>query len=319
LANGINDSKVITNALLIISISMLTELAIMNNFNKFAKVLFGILFWLITINCILCIIYPNGLKIATLYDQWDNPLYFIGIDNAMIKELIPMIFIMYYIKLCDKNNLILKSNRKKNYIFVFVNVSCFITVLIVGSATGIAVFILFIIMEIGFSLILNRKLPYKRILIIYNLLFMIIVVMGSNLQIISYFTGLLGRTSTFTGRSLLWQNAISMILKRPLIGYGYTSGNISVWGGFYSSHNMFLESILHGGFIYFTMFVFITLYAIRKNEKGNVNYSNLVFMGIFMYLLIGLVESGIDPFYFMLIIFACYPNLKKQGLMIRLK
>lgn len=317
LLNGISDTKIYTNALLAIGFSIITEIAILNDFNKYIKTLFGILISIMSINCLLCLIYPDGLKMASLYTNWKNPMFFVGIDNALIKEIIPFLVIAYYFRLCDDNAII--NRRKTGWIFLYTNVICFITLLVANSATGIVTFILFTVLIWTYSIWNNRRFSYKILLLAYLVFFLGVIVLGSNLQIISSITSFFGRTNTFTGRTWLWKNAINLITERPILGYGYTSGNIRIWGGMFSSHNMFLEMTIQGGLLYLGIFLLITFYAIRQNVNAKVNYSNVIFAGIFSYLIIGLLEVGINTFYYMLIILACYPDLKQHRRMVRFK
>lgn len=319
LANNVHDSKIFTNALLFAGISMLTELAVKNDFYRFAKMQLIILLVLAAINFALCIFYPSGLRSAVFYNNWKNPLHFLSIDNAMMKELLPLLVLAYYVKFCDESRNIMRNMRLVNYIFIFVNVMCLTTLAIVGSASGIVAFLVFAVLMLGYSVIWKRHLPYKMIMGIYVLFIVAVTITSSNLSIVTFVSRLLGRTNTLTGRFSLYTRAIDMILQSPIIGYGYTSGNIRIWGGTFSSHNMFLEMLLQGGLLLGLLFVIIIVYAINKNQKASAPYSNLIFSGIFVFLVIGVVETGVNLCFFELIILACYPDLKQNGRMVSLK
>ena len=134
---------------------------------------------------------------------------------------------------------------------------------------------------------------------------MIVLTQSSNL-FVAFISGMLGRSATFTGRSSLWRIALDKIAKRPLIGYGYTAGNIKIWGGMYSSHNMFLEIILQGGLISMLLFLLMTWTGIKRNSKATMQLSNTIFMAVFCFMLKGLMEVSIPVFYYILITMAYY-------------
>ena len=309
LINGIYNSKVFTNALLAIGISMFTELAIRNNFEKFCLVSMYIFGILAIINWLLCITFPNGLKVATLYVNWKNPLYFIGIDNAIIKDL--LLFMMFFsLNKYGNYKFSKQSDKNKDLIFWAMNFICFTTLLIVQSATGLLVYVIYLALLFIFNSILKIKVSYKLVLLIYIIVFLIIVVLGSDSDIIVAITNLLGRSYTFSGRTRLWARALKMILQKPLLGYGYTSGNIEMWGGFFSAHNIFLELAIQGGFLCLTVFLWMILYVLKANKNSDIKYFNVVFLTIFAYLLVGLMETGINIGFYMALVLAVHSNDK---------
>ncbi|MGP8310864.1 O-antigen ligase family protein [Enterocloster aldenensis] len=302
--NGIYDLKVYTNALIAIGVSMMAELAIRNGKKAFLSVLFIVLYCLSIINCCLAIIYPYGLKMATLYTTWKNPLYFLSIDNGLIKEFLPLMVVstlLFY----NADKLALKKSITILYSSFAVS---FISLFISGSMTGLISFTIFTVTIVVSNIIFKQYIPYKIMIGIYVVFTLVVIVFGFNLKIVSTINTLMGRSNTFTGRSLLWSAAIYKITKRPFSGYGYTAGNIQIWGTSMSSHNLFLELILQGGIIYFIIFILLSIRAIKRNRKADMKQSNIVFLGIFTYLLIGMLEVGIPLSYYILLTIAWYPE-----------
>ncbi|MCD7790729.1 MAG: O-antigen ligase family protein [Bacteroides thetaiotaomicron] len=308
LINGVYDNKVFTNFFLVIGISMLTELAIQNNKEKTIQILTDIMLLLATINCVLCIVYPTGLRMATLYTNWTNPLYLTSIDNGMIKELLPLLVLVYYSRFCDCKDAPIWLIRKRARNLIFANLISIITLLIVDSAAGLAVYVIFTALTMGYSLIVKMKYPYRLMIAIYILFFVAVVLAGINSSFLTSITSALGRSNTFTGRASLWYGAVNLIMSRPWVGYGYTAGNINIWGGSYSSHNMFLELMIQGGIIYFAIFLCIIFYAFSRCRKASTQFSNLFFAAMYCFMLEGLVETGAGFTLFMIVIMMCYPD-----------
>lgn len=299
--NGVTNDKIFTNALLAIGISMLTELCIKENPYRFCKMLANITLALLIINFVICLLFPNGFYIASLYENWTNPMYFLSIDNGMIKSLLPGLVFSFIYDNCFKH-------ARRTYRFFIVSIISFLTLLIVNSVTGILTFIIFEATLLAYTKIKKDKISYKLMVAIYIMFMAIVVIMGIDLGIFSKIFSFMGSSSTFTGRAILWNAAIKSIMNSPLIGYGYTSGNIEVWGGSFSSHNIFLELMLQGGILSFTVFVYLTFYAFRRNHLSNYIYHNIIFLAVFSFLIVGLMETGINSFYFVFVILACYPG-----------
>jgi O-antigen ligase len=88
----------------------------------------------------------------------------------------------------------------------------------------------------------------------------------------------LGRDSTFSGRTLIWQVAWEYVAPRPLLGYGFgatTYGGfartILQWLGVDSPHNGYLDltlSIGIVGLLVFVLSVLGVLYPIRRAPDG---------------------------------------------------
>ena len=314
LINGVSLTEPFLNALLAIGISMLTEMAIKINFDKFRNTYFTLSLIAIVLNFILCLIYPNGLPAATLYDNKSNPMYLLTIDNGMIKELLPLLVFAYYpyCKGACRNN----SGDNKKLIFFICCIISLWTLSIVASATGLIVCIFFVLVSLIFMLLPDKKLPVKFILSLMALFMLFVVVIGSNFAVMDTLMGLFGRSGTFTGRTTLWRLAVDKILRKPLLGYGYTSGNIAIWGGFYSSHNLFLEVTIQGGIVLLAAFLYLIRTAFKNLKKSATPYFNIIALGLISYLIVGLMETGIDTFFYVLLIMAFNPVLtdKKEAL-----
>lgn len=308
--NGAFDIELITDSLLIYGFYILAEFGITINKDRFLSTSFVVCFILGLINFVLIILYPNGLmEFATLYTQVANPHYFLAIDNGMLKALCPLLVLALYYVFEDK-----KVSRN---FFAFVAIVIIgLTLYLIKTSTGLLVYIIAILLYL-FSHMIRKKIPSFLFLTIYAVFMITVVISGVKLQIVESITSLFGKSSTFTGRTVLWQCAIQLIEYSPLIGYGYGQATINVWGGEYSSHNLLLELSLHGGIILSGFFIVVIYLAFKHVKKLETRTQNIVIIGIITLLLNGMMESGLNPFIFALISVCFIKDHKKNHIKIK--
>lgn len=128
----------------------------------------------------------------------------------------------------------------------------------------------------------------------------VFIVLNVGTEIFSGFIeGVLHKSITFTGRNLLWQEALQLINNNPYIGYGRVSTNyISIWGGKYSSHNIILELLLQGGIVALIPFLVIIFKAIKMlNKYRNSDLGNMLFMALFLMFISLMMEAFVHEVY----------------------
>ena len=145
------------------------------------------------------------------------------------------------------------------------------------------------------------------------------LILGNN-SIISSVLSMITGKGTFTGRNLLWQSAIELIKKSPILGYGRSEiGYIKIWYGYFSSHNMLLETLLQGGIIALFLW-FCTLFSAFKKIKFIKQHmlKRILILGVFIILVALLMEAQVHSTYlfFTLALISCFSNeyYKKGGI-----
>lgn len=311
--NGLFEKNFYIDILPALAIPMLIDLAVGADIKKVLNVLFNILATLVIINFVFIILYPYGFPFATLYTQVRNPLYFLGQDNGIVYNLLALLGINYF--LCKKNYGIFRVRLSyKEYSvmltprIIFFNLVSIITMIIVGSATGITLVILFIAL-VSINYISSRVYAIWLFVGVYFLFFIGVIVFGNSNSFIVNITDLLGRDAGFTGRSLLWSNAIELIKQSPFIGFGNNSDIIEIWGSFFSAHNQLLDIAIRGGLTAMFIFVCLHISAFRNIARVSNGVANVLFVTIFCFLIGGLMESGIRPTQYIFLILASYPRL----------
>ena len=113
----------------------------------------------------------------------------------------------------------------------------------------------------------------------------------STLVITGYFTGfvtrVLRKSSTFSGRTLIWTRSIESIVRSPIIGYGqekwFVSANKILTN---HTHNLFLETLYRGGIIALIILV-VAFFAISRNvikERNSLyRFLELMFIAFLVY------------------------------------
>lgn len=260
----------------------------------------NVLFLIVVIQFFTEIIFPNGMP-ADLYKNNDmNRLFFATLDNGTTSLVCSTIAVLFLSKNDDKRKVIL-------YMQILI---CIVTVILSASKTGIfcslVLVLVYYLAKIKDLKILDKWYVWLTIYfiiwgalisgngIIYNLLFNM--------------TGKAG----FTGRNFLWENAIEMIKESPIIGYGRQEVDyLSVWGGYYSSHNMMLEMLLQGGIVALTFWWLMQIEVFRNsNEISNYKNRRIVFFTIFVLLIALLMESKVHSVYLYLFttVYWCMSN-----------
>lgn len=290
--NNVNLVKPINNFLTIVAFSMLVELIIRSDFKKFIKIILNIQIPLFFINLVLIIIYPNGLDFANLYTKNHvNPLLFLSVDNGFSKWIIPFIGFVF-----------MRYNNK--FILISLWILSLISIIIIDSASCLLAFVIFTILIAIYNKVKIKKVEIITLSSLYVVISILVLYFNTKLDFLNIISQMLGRSATLTGRTELWPLAINLIEQKPIFGYGYTSGNIEIWGGFFSSHNALLEILIHGGIFSLFIFIVIMLRTIKNMNKSYSYINTIIFAVIFSYFLILFVETGLNIYLFTFIILA---------------
>lgn len=218
--------------------------------------------------------------------------YFLGGKNALAMTLIPaMFFISYY------SYVKYKKLSVRNLLFLIMII---ISLFIGGSATATVI----ALVSLAFILLINKIHIHPIIYIVSYTLIQSVMLIPKKLNEIPYVsdfvTGYLNKDLTFTGRSDIWDVAVSHI-SNSFFGYG--KGNDIITENFpliveythvshLETHNMSLEILLTGGAILFTLFIIIIFGAFSFKKGGaNIQLVNLSYFYVFAFCMIGLVEN----------------------------
>lgn len=210
----------------------------------------------------------------------NNDSFFLGGKNALQMKIVPCIALNLF--------RIYKNYKHKNLeLIIIISIGM---LFISNSSTAIVIaFISIILMIINkFNIVMQEKV----LMIAYGISFFMMIILRKVNFFDSFIKNFLKKDLTFTGRTYIWDYVMSKVTKNPLLGYGRGNQIISSSFDVNETHNFILEIIFNYGFIGFLMMLFIINKSLLKiNQYQNRKAAMSIFLGIFLYFIIGLTES----------------------------
>lgn len=216
---------------------------------------------LVYINGVLLILYPDGLWVDPEWVERGNPTrYLFGNQNQTG-------FVCF---LAIATQCIYSFAYRKGYfnLILLIGVSL-ASVLFLGSMTS-SIGIFLITGYIIFNRLFQKPTGWLiAFAIIYTLTFLLIVWYGNDIEQVKWATSFventLSKDTTFSKRTVIWANAVDLIEKSPLLGYGIQSAD---WNDNYlegsGAHNLLVMLLMNGGLVICLSFVGLVVYAVRE-------------------------------------------------------
>jgi exopolysaccharide production protein ExoQ len=170
------------------------------------------------------------------------------------------------------------------------------------SATALAVGLtIFIIL-----LLINKFKIYPgantiSVIIIAGIIFGTLTVFTSG-QTVGSLTSSVGRDSTLTGRTEIWEQYLPMAMQHPLLGHGFGgfwTAEIINYQGVNEVHNGYLEVILHTGFIgliFVSLFLLSSGHRAQRIMKGDFYWASLWLCFLLIIIFHNICESSLETF-----------------------
>ena len=242
----------------------------------------------LVVNFLTVIIYPDGWFSSKQYElNW-----FLGYKNVMIRPILPALVISSIISFHKYGQFSPKTILLFALGAVTTILSQSVTSLIMIVVLGISLF---------FKQILN-KIKYFSLLAVFVIPVAIaigLVIFNIQENFVSFFEKDLGRDTTLTGRTSIWEFVLTKIAASPFIGYGYHSAQ--EWHDVFFEfqrfnishpHNFILYSLIQGGIIYVLMYVLliviITYYTYQHNDNTGIFLLTIMY---FIFFTGGIAES----------------------------
>lgn len=198
------------------------------------------------------------------------PWWLFGPKNNMIMWIIAA-NLLSQISIMQRKyrKIIIFEDIKRNFFDYLVILATILTPALTKSSTSLFVMLILssVILLKGIYQNVNTKMMVWIIAGMYVILSMTLYSMSSS-NFLSFFAGLFGKDATFTGRTSAWASAIAMIIRKPVLGYGYISSKDmqSLLGAsaFVNTHNTLLQILVNGGLVLGVVFVSYIVYLIKR-------------------------------------------------------
>jgi O-antigen ligase len=173
-----------------------------------------------------------------------------------------------------------------------------LTVVIGASGTGIIVAISAVILSVVSVKIKPSKSIYLGIIFLVYALFIVFMDSLFNSELWIRFTEMLGKDSTLTSRTDLWEKSKELIGDNIIFGAGrgVEIHTVDRWGAnsiIYEAHNFILEILLEGGIVALTVFG-VLFFGIVKRLNLRIPKHRAVFIALCVVLINGLTESIVN-------------------------
>ena len=279
-------------------------LALKYNFKLTTKRVAYIFAFLIVINFLTIIAFPQGLYI--LNGNKEN--FFLGYNNGHIVVIMPALFFVteyvYY-------------NKRRKMIAIVTWVTAVLSVMLGRSATSIVgiIMLLFLLMIIHFPNIRRFVFNWKTVILSIAFVFVFIIILRKQDVFIGLITKNLGRDVTFTNRIYLWDIAFNSIKNNLFFGIGDSSKLNTELFTFRVqklayAHNEILDILVRAGLIGLVIYIWIIKKSIQKMSKyKNSLHSKTWLAFLASYWIMMMFESYSNyEFYIFYFIMLLYPR-----------
>lgn len=286
----------------VVGICALTELGIKEDCKSYLKSICIVLTVLSLINVYTMIKYSKtGMYVDQLM-HWQY--YFLGYDNSSF-------FIEFPLFICLTCYSYILKNKISIWVWpIFIIIG--FSYLYVNSITSVIMILLyFIFILTNKSPIWKKILNFKVILIFIIFMFIFIVMFNGQIYFEKFLENHLGKNTTLSGRTFIWEKARYYITKAPIFGYGLQNTSILLERfGINHVHNIILDILYNGGIIALIAYLYIIKLCIKMiNKDRNSFISNNISMGLFIYLFASIFDYYNNKYIiFILFIFAQYIN-----------
>ena len=242
--------------------------------------------WLIILNFVLVILYPDGVWQSYTDSGREKHIYFLGGNYNQMGSIL----------LCACTTSVASAvynNQFGLHYWIIIGVSI-AQLLIVGSMTSV---VGIITLAVAVMLISRRSSTWLlTLLIVLFLLYQTFITffLDTFRQIswVQYFIqDVLDKELTFTGRDRIWESAKLLIEDRPIRGYGICSSDWYRDKFRYSTpHNLVYSLFLKGGVFLFITTVCMVVNVIKKVYKSKGNVAFIFAIGLMVYLIMQVTE-----------------------------
>ena len=269
-----------------IATCLFTDLCMQRRPVQYLKAVVYLLTILYTLNFITIVMYyPDGMYTT---DWVVGDTYLMGFDNGMIYNFLPLCcfaclysYVMY--------------SKVFTGISIYAMALSLVSEIYVQSGTGMIqmalLLSLFLLIDKNIIKKLIRPLPLFAVFYLGT-----IAITKFRIQnyMAGFIVGVLGKDVPLTGRTYLWDYAMSVIKENPIFGIGATGRSVQGLNGhvYPHPHCLLLDFMYKGGIFMLTSFVLLTVLFERKYKRClSPIIRNIILATIFVFLVGEIVNS----------------------------
>ena len=310
--NGISPYNAIIYWHGILSLMLLAEIN-KDDLKRFCKILLYVLMLYTILNFLAILLFYILEKPVN-----EKIIFLLGAKNMPILYIFPCLVLLMINTL---NNNIIKKARFY-YLFLII---CLISILVTHSATSTVAISLLVLYAIFYNnKLVNKildKISIKMVFSIMILFFILIVIFGIQKYFSSFIVGILGKDLTFTGRTQIWEKAISLIKERPLLGFGWNYDltnmyNTIFWQKYFdatNAHNFILNIGYKSGIIASISYLVYLYRCSNVLNKHRSNITNVLKISFVIFMILTTFEAYMSNTICLLFLTYLYYNCEKLG------
>lgn len=248
-------------------------------------------------------VYPNFINVLMTTERVGN-YFLLGYYSLLILWMMPAICVS-----------ILYMFLHKKYIRGSLLLIVSITTLILVKCATQLVALLGMLGIIALGLVLYKMTKQNKVLLsVFTVLaillnvFVLFIYNGGQFPLIDFFIEkILHKTTTFTDRVPVWQEAIRMIKEKPIIGHGFRPSVYTPWHDGVHAHNYLLQILNARGIIGLVLFAIFHVVLCIKVDKSKNTLPRLILVGACFGLFLTYITEAYKKFFrFYLVFFLAY-------------
>ena len=250
-------------------------------------------------------IYPNFVTVVM--NHADHGYYLLGYYAVLILWILPAICIgALYI--------ILNKRYVRGSILIMISILtaaitwCATIVVAILGMMGL-VFLAFLLHETKWLKDYRIPLLPFFLLALFGNIFVLFVYRGGSFPLVDVFIEkVLGRSTNFTNRTLIWDVVFGMIREKPFIGHGFRP-EVALSSGFVAihAHNQILQRLNATGIIGLLLFIIFHIILIFKADRMKNSMARTIMVGaVFAINITYLMDAYKKFFRFYLVFFLAY-------------
>ena len=245
--------------------------------------------------------HPLGFSSETNMEMW-----LLGHKNQLRNWMFPLLTALALIDV--------RKGRLYNPFTCFMMVVCVVSVWYANSATSTVLLLAYCILLMlqQFQIVGYKILNSAVASAVYATLFFVVVILRRVPIVGDFITGVLGRDLTFTGRSEIWDAAISGFIKNPVLGVGYhdieTTELITPFNQIVThAHEALLDTAYKYGMVGLFLASLLGIISVLHLYSNRENPTTVVIASSLMcYLICGVFGELYNVGFYLILYLGCY-------------